>query len=104
MSDIVTRLWGNTGKYPGFENLNTEAAAEIERLRARVAELEADKAERDRWKAEAMAWREVNDTAQVVRKLLRIHTHGALVEEAMKTSEAALVVAIAARAANGGEA
>ena len=48
MSDIVTRLWGNTGKYPGFENLNTEAAAEIERLRARVAELEA---ERDRWKA-----------------------------------------------------
>ena len=41
MSDIVTRLWGNTGKYPGFENLNTEAAAEIERLRARVAELEA---------------------------------------------------------------
>lgn len=48
MSDIVTRLWGNTGKYPGFENLNTEAAAEIERLRARVAELEA---QRDRWKA-----------------------------------------------------
>ena len=61
MSDIVTRLWGNTGKYPGFENLNTEAAAEIERLRARVAELEADKAERDRWKAEAMAWRAWHD-------------------------------------------
>lgn len=36
MSDIVTRLWGNTGKYPGFENLNTEAAAEIERLRADI--------------------------------------------------------------------
>lgn len=34
MSDIVTRLWGNTGdKYPGFQNLNTEAAAEITRLR-----------------------------------------------------------------------
>ena len=49
MSDIVTRLWGNTGdKYPGFQNLNTEAAAEIERLRARGAELEA---QRDRWKA-----------------------------------------------------
>lgn len=46
MSDIVTRLWGNTGnKYPGFQNLNTEAAAEIERLRARVAELEADNAD-----------------------------------------------------------
>lgn len=56
MSDIVTRLWGNTGdKYPGFENLNTEAAAEIERLRARVAELEKD---RDSWKREALAARE----------------------------------------------
>ena len=48
MSDIVERLRSNTHKYPGFENMNTEAAAEIERLRARVAELEA---ERDRWKA-----------------------------------------------------
>lgn len=47
MSDIVTRLWGNTGKYPGFENLNTEAATEIERLRARVAELEAAN---DKWR------------------------------------------------------
>ena len=48
MSDIVERLTANTNKYPGFQNLNTEAAAEIERLRARVAELEA---QRDRWKA-----------------------------------------------------
>jgi len=35
-------------KYPGFENMNTEAATEIERLREEVK----------RWKAEAMAWRE----------------------------------------------
>jgi hypothetical protein len=48
MSDIVERLTANLDKYPGFQNLNTEAAAEIERLRARVAELEA---QRDRWKA-----------------------------------------------------
>lgn len=26
MSDIVTRLWGNTANYPGFENIKTEAA------------------------------------------------------------------------------
>ncbi len=39
MSDIVTRLWGNTGdKYPGFQNLNTEAAAEITRLRNLIRE------------------------------------------------------------------
>lgn len=31
--DIVERLRKNTDKYPGFQNLNTEAAAEIERLR-----------------------------------------------------------------------
>lgn len=55
MSDIVERLTANLDKYPGFQNMNSEAAAEIERLRARVAELEA---QRDRWKAEAMAWRE----------------------------------------------
>ena len=48
MSDIVERLRANMDKYPGFENMNTEAATEIERLRVRVAELEA---ERDRWKA-----------------------------------------------------
>lgn len=48
MSDIVTRLWGNTGdKYPGFQNLNTEAAAEITRLRDELAA----------WKAEAEAAR-----------------------------------------------
>jgi len=34
------------------------SADEIERLRARVAEVEAD---RDRWKAEAMAWRAWHD-------------------------------------------
>ena len=45
MSGIVVRLLGNTGKYPGFENMNTEAAAEITRLRA---ELAAAVAERDR--------------------------------------------------------
>lgn len=32
--DIVTRLTGNTGKYHGFQNMNTEAAEEIVRLRA----------------------------------------------------------------------
>lgn len=62
--------------------------------------LEAAEADRDRWKAEALAWREVNDTAQAVNRLLRVHTHGALVEEAMKTSQAALGIAKAARAAN----
>lgn len=34
--DIVERLRANTNKYPGFENLNTEAAATIETLRAEV--------------------------------------------------------------------
>jgi hypothetical protein len=34
--DIVERLRANTEKYPGFENLNTEAAATIETLRAEV--------------------------------------------------------------------
>ncbi len=49
MSDIVTRLWGNTGdKYPGFQNMNSEAAAEITRLREELAA----------WKAEAEAIRE----------------------------------------------
>ena len=48
MSDIVTRLWGNTGdKYPGFQNMNSEAAAEITRLREELAA----------WKAEAEAGR-----------------------------------------------
>lgn len=61
VSDIVTRLWGNTGdKYPGFQNLNTEAAAEITRLRARLAA----------WKAEAEAWREwyYNEPEVIVNK------------------------------------
>ena len=31
--DIVERLRKNTEKYPGFQNLNTEAADEIELLR-----------------------------------------------------------------------
>lgn len=31
--DIVERLMANLHKYPGFQNLNTEAATEIERLR-----------------------------------------------------------------------
>ena len=47
MSDIVERLRANMDKYPGFENMNTEAATEIERLREEVK----------RWKAEAMAAR-----------------------------------------------
>lgn len=34
--DIVERLRANADKYPGFENLNTEAAATIETLRAEV--------------------------------------------------------------------
>lgn len=51
MSDIVDRLTKNSGKYPGFENLKTEAAREIERLREEVK----------RWKAEAMAWRKASD-------------------------------------------
>lgn len=34
--DIVVRLRANTEKYPGFENLNTEAAATIELLRTEV--------------------------------------------------------------------
>ena len=33
MSDIVERLTANTHKYPGFQNMNSEAAAEITRLR-----------------------------------------------------------------------
>lgn len=33
MGDIVERLRANLSKYPGFVNLNEEAAAEIERLR-----------------------------------------------------------------------
>ncbi len=79
MSDIVTRLWGNTGdKYPGFQNLNTEAAAEITRLRAELAFSEnqrrmlADAAMKldDRlaaWKAEAEAWRQADDCDPMVR-------------------------------------
>ena len=47
MSDIVERLRANMDKYPGFENMNTEAATEIERLREEVK----------RWKREALAWR-----------------------------------------------
>ena len=47
MSDIVERLTANLDKYPGFQNLNTEAAAEITRLRDELAA----------WKAEAMAAR-----------------------------------------------
>lgn len=39
MDDIVTRLRGNTAKYPGFQNMNTEAADEIERLRVFVADV-----------------------------------------------------------------
>ena len=43
MSDIVTRLWGNTGdKYPGFQNINTEAAAEITRLREELKKANED--------------------------------------------------------------
>lgn len=38
MSDIVERLRANMDKYPGFENMNTQAASEIDHLRARVAE------------------------------------------------------------------
>lgn len=71
MSDIVERLRANMDKYPGFENMNTEAATEIERLRARVADLEETvrfnedqrrmlfdaattlEADRDRWKTVA---------------------------------------------------
>lgn len=70
--DIVDRLRANTDKYPGFENMNTDAAAEIERLRARVADLEETvrfnedqrrmlfdsattlESERDSWKKEAI--------------------------------------------------
>ena len=36
MSDIVERLTANTHKYPGFQNLNTEAIAEITRLREQL--------------------------------------------------------------------
>ncbi len=57
MSDIVERLTANTHKYPGFQNLNTEAAAEITRLRARLAA----------WKAEAEAWRQADDCDPMVR-------------------------------------
>lgn len=57
MSDIVTRLWGNTANYPGFENIKTEAAREIDRLRARLAA----------WKAEAEAWRQADDCDPMVR-------------------------------------
>ena len=38
VSDIVERLRANMDKYPGFENMNSEAAAEITTLRLRVAE------------------------------------------------------------------
>lgn len=38
MSDIVERLRANMDKYPGLENMNSEAAAEIPTLRLRVAE------------------------------------------------------------------
>lgn len=55
MSDIVTRLWGNTVNYPGFENIKTEAAREIERLRARVAELEAECADYKKLIADELA-------------------------------------------------
>lgn len=92
MSDIVTRLWGNTGdKYPGFQNLNTEAAAEITRLRdelekrivahaklsaanaALEKELEIAKAERNK-----AAWRgfdrgrtyQMTDEAEVEQKII----------------------------------
>lgn len=34
--DIVKRLRANTHKYTGFQNLNTEAADEIDRLRSLV--------------------------------------------------------------------
>lgn len=61
MSDIVERLRANTHKHPGFENMKTEAAAEIERLRARVAELarrlEAAEAKTATYWRECEAWR-----------------------------------------------
>ena len=44
-------------KYPGFQNMNSEAAAEITRLRARLAA----------WKAEAEAWRQADDCDPMVR-------------------------------------
>ena len=118
MSDIVTRLWGNTGdKYLGFQNLNTEAAAEITRLREKIAaaldqlpaiaananKLTAEatrlRAELAAWKAEAEAWRDVNESAQTVRKLTKQHGGGALVEAAMAQSQTALYRALKARAA-----
>lgn len=57
MSDIVERLTANLDKYPGFQNLNTEAAAEITRLRDELAA----------WKAEAEAWRQADDCDPMVR-------------------------------------
>jgi hypothetical protein len=41
--DIVDRLIGVTDKYPGFRNLNTDAAAEITQLRSQVAALTAER-------------------------------------------------------------
>ena len=55
VSDIVAKLKDGTRTVRWSDDrVRLEAAAEIERLRVRVAELEA---ERGRWKAEALAWR-----------------------------------------------
>lgn len=55
MSDIVAKLKDGTRTVRWSDDrVRLEAAAEIERLRVRVAELGA---ERGRWEAEALAWR-----------------------------------------------
>ncbi len=41
--DIVERLRANLDKYPGFNNLNSDAATTIESLRATVAGLEKER-------------------------------------------------------------
>lgn len=39
MSDIVERLTANLDKYPGFQNINTEAAADAPKRKYTVADI-----------------------------------------------------------------
>lgn len=73
-NDIVERLRANTEKYPGFENMNTEAAATIETLRAEVKAWRERDVEMCRNDADPYPWPkldlaiEATDAAQALGK------------------------------------